>query len=148
MLRKLIVALTFVSLLTACASAQSGYGVMGIWREPGGSVLDVHSCGTNVCVKLIALSPNAPTTLDGNNPNPAQRSRSLCGLQVGWGFHLSDPDHGADGYIYDPRSGRSYHGSLTSEGDHLQLRGWAGFKIFGRTETWTRLEHAPPACAS
>lgn len=151
MYHRFLHALSAILLLTTAANfsvalTQTDPGVIGLWREPGGSVLDVHPCGNNVCARLVFISANAPSHVDGNNPDPAQRSRPLCGLQIGWGFHLKDPDHAADGFIYDPRSGSSYHGSLTADGDHLNLRGWAGFRIFGRTETWTRLEHAPPPC--
>jgi uncharacterized protein (DUF2147 family) len=111
-------------------------------------VIDVHPCGKDICARLVYITPDATMQNDGNNPDATQRSRPLCGLQIGWGFHPADADHAADGFIYDPRSGSSYHGSLTAAGDKLQLRGWAGFRIFGRTETWTRTRDAPPPCRS
>lgn len=146
MRRKLLILLA-VSLLSATlARAQHNRGVLGLWREPGGSVIDVHPCGSELCARLAYITPGAPSQFDSNNPNSAQRSRRLCGLQIGWGFHSQDPNRAIDGYIYDPRSGSSYHGSLTAEGDSLRLRGWVGFKIFGRTETWRRLDQPPPPC--
>lgn len=33
---------------------------------------------------------------------------------------------------------------MTAEGDVLHLRGYLGIKLFGRTETWTRLPATTP----
>jgi uncharacterized protein (DUF2147 family) len=121
-------------------------GVIGQWREPGGSVIEVHPCGNEVCARLAFLPPETPAVFDTNNPNPAQRSRPLCGLQIGWGFHLVDPTHATGGMVYDPRSGSSYRGTLTASGNTLDLRGYAWLKIFGRNETWTRVGSPVPAC--
>ena len=121
------------------ALAQGGVsGVLGTWREPAGARIEVHACGNDVCLKLLKLSDNPPKTTDGNNPDQALRSRPLLGLEIGTGFHLADPSHAEGGMLYDPKSGKTYHGSMMSEGDLLKLRGYVGFKAFGRTETWTR----------
>ena len=127
----------------AAQSASASKGVVGTWREPGGSVLQVLPCGADVCAKLTGLSPSVPSKVDGLNPDPALKTRPLCGLQIGTGFHLTDPDHAKDGRLYDPKSGKTYHGAMTAEGDHLHLRGYLGLKAFGRTEEWTRTSEAP-----
>lgn len=115
-------------------------GVLGQWQEPGGSVIEVFRCNSDVCAKIVALSPQAPSHVDGKNPDPAQRNRTLCGLQIGYGFHLDDPAHAEDGKLYDPKSGKTYRGSLTLEDGKLHLRGYIGVKAFGRTEVWSRAD--------
>jgi uncharacterized protein (DUF2147 family) len=120
-----------------CVSAQSG-GVMGTWREPGGSVIDVERCGTEICLKLVGISATAPTRVDKNNPDEALRGRPLCGLRIGSGFKASDAEHADGGTLYDPKSGKTYHGTLWVEDGRLHLRGYVGFKAFGRTELWQR----------
>ena len=115
-----------------------GQGVLGTWKEPAGAKIEVHRCGADVCAKLLKLSDDAPGTNDGNNPDKALKQRPLVGLEIGTGFHLVDETHAEDGKLYDPKSGKTYHGSMTSEGDSLKLRGYVGVKAFGRTETWTR----------
>ena len=120
------------------AQAQNS-GVKGDWREPGGSVIRIASCGPDVCATLIGISRQAPSRVDGRNPEPKERSRNLCGLQIGTGFQPNGPDHAGNGHLYDPKSGRTYHGEMTSEGDTLHLRGYVGFRLFGRTEDWTRV---------
>ncbi len=128
------------------AGTRSDQGVLGDWREPGGSVLRIAHCGADVCARLVALSDQAPSPFDTNNPDAAKRSQRLCGLAIGYGFHLADPQHAADGRLYDPKSGKTYHGEMTSQGDQLKLRGYVGLRAFGRTEEWTRVAEAVTPC--
>ena len=50
------------------------------------------------------------------------------------------------GDILDPESGYIYKCRfvLSSDGEKLFLRGYLGMSIFGRTQTWTRLETTSP----
>ena len=115
-------------------------GVVGYWQEPQGSVIRIDTCGENVCATLVAISPSAPARVDGRNPNPDLRRRSLCGLRIGGGFHLTSADKADGGSLYDPKSGKTYHGIMTAHGDHMDLRGYIGIAVFGRTERWIRTE--------
>lgn len=134
-----------ICLLVPAAVAQES-GVFGNWSDPTGSVIQIYRCGSNACARLIAISRKAPTRLDVNNPNPAMRKRPLCGLQIGADFHLIGASRAQGGWLYDPQSGRAYHGTMTSAGSTLHLRGYIGLSIFGRTETWTRAPANMPAC--
>jgi uncharacterized protein (DUF2147 family) len=140
------VAAALFALLSARAAFAQTDHLLGLWREPGGTIIEVHPCGNELCARLVSISSQIPALYDSLNPNAAQRLRPLCGLQVGWGFHLADPDHAISGSIYDPRSGTSYHATLTAEGNELHLTSIAWLKIFNHTETWTRVDRSIPAC--
>ena len=133
----------FASTLASPAlHAQTANAMLGDWQEPGGSAVHIAPCSAGhddvVCLTLRAVSRDAGTTVDVENPDAAQRTRPLCGLMIGRNFHLKDATHAEEGSLYDPRSGKTYTGSLTVEGDKLKLRGYVGVKLFGRSETWTR----------
>lgn len=113
-------------------------GVLGYWREPGGSVIRVEPCSDGVCATLVAISEKAPSRVDSKNPKPELQQRSLCGLRIGQGFHLTSPGKAEGGTLYDPKSGKTYHGLMGSIGPSLDLRGYVGLSMFGRTERWTR----------
>lgn len=141
-----------IALLLFCpmlAHAQ-GSSVLGIWREPLGSMLNISRCGpagdNQVCASIAVIRPGAPTLVDIHNPDPALRNRSFCNLRIGSDFHLTDPSHAEDGHLYDPRSGKTYSGSMHAEGDTLHLRGYILIKLFGRTEEWTRMPANTPGC--
>jgi uncharacterized protein (DUF2147 family) len=44
------------------------------------------------------------------------------------------------GTIYDPKSGKTYSCKMTLKGDKLDIRGFVGLSLLGRTETWTRVK--------
>ena len=113
-------------------------GVIGYWKEPEGSVIQIDTCGREICATLVAISPSAPARVDGKNPDAKLRQRSLCGLRIGEGFHLASPVKAEGGTIYDPKSGKTYRGVMAAHGEELDLRGFVGLSVFGRTERWTR----------
>jgi uncharacterized protein (DUF2147 family) len=118
-------------------SAQQN-GVLGHWKEPGGSIVQVATCGKDICVNIVSISPAAPGRVDNNNPEASLRGRSLCGVRIGEGFHPVTPTKAEEGRLYDPKSGRTYRGRMESHGDELSLRGYIGISILGRTEKWSR----------
>jgi uncharacterized protein (DUF2147 family) len=79
---------------------------------------------------------------DDNNPDPALRSRKVIGMEILKDF-VFDEDEWTGGTIYDPRGGKTYSCKLTLESkNELNIRGYIGISIFGRTETWTRFTDA------
>ena len=138
----LIPALLLVTFVAAPGQAGS---ITGDWREPGGSIIRIAACGQDLCATLIQIASQAPSPYDLHNPDAARRSQRLCGLRIGYGFTAKDPNHAVDGHLYDPKTGKTYHGEMTSEGATLHLRGYLGIRAFGRTEDWTRTRN-PGAC--
>lgn len=123
----------------ACRLQAQSSEVFGYWQEPGGSVLHIAPCGgETVCATLVKISRTAPKTTDGLNPDPKLRDRPLCGVVIGTGFRLEGSDKAEDGKLYDPKSGKTYKGTIRSEGSVLRLRGYIGIKAFGRSEEWRR----------
>lgn len=108
----------------------------------------IAPCGRTLCAEIAALSPGKHPLTDMRNPDPRLRGRSLCGLRIGEGFVEVDPQHARSGRLYDPKSGHTYSGQMTAEGNLLQLRGYLGLPIFGRSETWVRTSRPPPCPTS
>lgn len=134
-----ILALLIAPLALAQNLAQnSAQPLLGDWREPAGSVIRIAPCGADLCLTLVHIRAGAPSQFDIHNPDPALQRRALCGLTIGRGFHASSPTHAQGGTLYDPKTGKSYHGEMSATGDQLALRGYIGMKAFGRTETWQR----------
>ncbi len=133
------------------APCSSFFSASSVWdgtrptRRCVGAVIHVAACGSDICATLIALSKSAPSTVDGKNPDAALRTRPLCGLRIGEGFQGSG-DKAEGGHLYDPKSGKTYRGTMTAKSNELDLRGYIGIKAFGRSETWTRMNEAPAAC--
>lgn len=128
----------------ASASGPTPTGLFGSWRTLGGAVVATEPCPSGLCLRVITLSPNAPGDHDQNNPNPSLRTRPICKLEIGEGFTPAG-DHANGGHIYDPLSGKTYKATLKlSSPDTLALRGYIGFSMIGRTETWHRTPVTSP----
>ncbi len=144
--RTVIAAATLLIAPIALCSQENG--VLGNWKDPTGSVIRIGQCGAQVCLWIASLSSSAPSTTDIHNPQPGERKRALCGLQIGSGFTLRDSNHAAGGTLYDPKTGKTYHGAMTAEDAKLQLRGYVGIPLFGESQTWTRTTEPPNACTA
>ena len=137
---------TGILALSVDAMAAGAGALEGDWISPSGSVIRVFGCGEMVCAKIVAIEPSAPGTVDNNNPDAALRARSLCGLEIGQGFKREDGAHASGGKLYDPKSGKTYSGTMIADGGNLLLRGYVGVALFGRTETWKRAQSTVTAC--
>ena len=140
----LLPALLLIAMLTSL-NAQTG-SILGEWEDPTGSTLRIDRCGQEVCIWIAGISRNAPALTDIHNPDAGLRQRPLCGLKIGTGFETDHGDRASGGTLYDPKSGKTYHGEMKVEGQQLRLRGYVGFSWFGRTEIWERPAKPVTAC--
>lgn len=143
-----------VVLLLSCSGAAHAADpddVMGVWlnQEKDGKI-EIYRCGDVYCGRIVWLKePNYPEDskegipgsqkLDHHNPKQSMRSRPVLGLQIMEGFRFAGDNRWRDGRIYDPKTGKTYRGKITlSSPDQLDLRGYIGISLIGRTSTWTR----------
>ncbi|RRA48524.1 DUF2147 domain-containing protein [Acidipila sp. EB88] len=119
----------------------------GDWKTPNNSVLRIQPCeGSHLCVRIVTIGPKDQPSHDVNNPDASLRARDLCGLMIGTAFTPDGAAAAKDGKVYDPESGKTYSAKMQAEGDSLNLRGFIGFSLLGRTETWHRTSTAVAAC--
>ena len=56
-----------------------------------------------------------------------------------YNFEYNSDNEWDNGNIYDPKSGNEYSGTMTlTSKNHLNLRGYVGIPLFGRTSNWSR----------
>jgi uncharacterized protein (DUF2147 family) len=78
--------------------------------------------------------------VDRLNEDPKLRTRPRLGLPVLNDFVKDGDNKYDDGTIYDPLNGKTYSCKITYKGKELDIRGYIGISLFGRTTTWTRAE--------
>jgi uncharacterized protein (DUF2147 family) len=68
-----------------------------------------------------------------------RRNQPIEGMVIMWGLER-DGDTWEDGKILDPSNGKVYSVRLTpvAGGEKLEVRGFIGFSLLGRTQTWVR----------
>jgi uncharacterized protein (DUF2147 family) len=139
--------LLLLAILTSVASLSAQTSpFLGDWQVPSGTIVRIAPCSSDLCMRIVFISPKADATTDIHNPDAALRARSLCALELGSHFHPNDATHASGGTIYDPKSGNTYRGQMVVEGDLLRLRGYVGFSLFGRTEIWHRVHQSVASC--
>jgi len=77
------------------------------------------------------------------NPFCADKARCnepLLGMVILKGFKKDGECGYGDGTIYDPRNGKTYSCKMTCKNGVLDVRGYIGFSLFGKTTVWTKVE--------
>ena len=83
---------------------------------------------------------NGKPKVDKNNPDEKRRNDPRLGLVVLKGLKKDGDNVYDDGTVYDPENGKTYSCKITYKGDYLDVRGYIGFSLIGRTATWTKGE--------
>jgi uncharacterized protein (DUF2147 family) len=79
--------------------------------------------------------------VDKKNPDPALKNKSLLGNVILKGFKDDGAKSWKDGKIYDPRSGKTYDAKISlKSATVLEIRGFIGSPVFGKTTSFTRAE--------
>ena len=78
--------------------------------------------------------------VDMNNPVKNRKNDPINGLLILKGFKKHGENTYEDGTIYDPKNGKTYSCSITHSCNTLDVRGYVGFSLFGRTTKWTLAE--------
>ena len=67
-----------------------------------------------------------------------RKNKPLIGLEIIRGLN-KDGNEFTGGTITDPKSGKTYKCTIKREGDKLTVRGYVGFSLIGRTQTWQKV---------
>jgi uncharacterized protein (DUF2147 family) len=141
-----------VTLMAPSAFGANPSDVIGPWKTvEDNSALEIFNCGEKLCGKVIWLkNPNYVSSSDGpvgkpkvdlRNPDPALRKRPIIGLKVIEGLTPAGSNRWENGSCYDPESGNHYQCKIRLESpNRLEVRGFIGFSLFGRTYVLTRKE--------
>ena len=119
--------------------------IVGVWKTgEGNAMVRIYKNGEKYQGKVVWLKePNDPETgkpkQDKNHPDEANRTRPVLGMINIWGFSYKDKNLWDDGNIYDPKNGSTYSCTIKMINPNtLEVRGYIGVSIIGRTDTWTR----------
>lgn len=82
----------------------------------------------DICVKCTGKLHNQP----------------ILGLTIMWGLSKQGNNTWKNGIIVDPKNGKSYRCqiSLAKAGQQLNVRGYIGVPLLGRSQVWIRLKSA------
>jgi len=141
---RLTVVMLLILLSGEMAKAQTD-PIEGLWFNDvkSGKILITKGSDGKFNGKVVWLKEplkNGKPKLDEMNVDESLRSRPRLGLQVLNGFVKDGDDKYTGGTIYDPLNGKTYSCKITCKGKTLDIRGFIGISLFGRTTVWSRAE--------
>ena len=118
--------------------------ISGDWyNQEKDAVIQISEVNNAFQGKVIWMEE--PNNKDGSpkrdklNPDESLRSQTRIGKVIMTGFVFDENNIWDGGEIYDPKSGKTYNGTITlTSKNRLDLRGYVGLPIFGKTSSWTR----------
>ncbi len=139
--------LFLLTLLVAGLSsfAQNADAVVGKWlNKDKNAHIQIFKKGNAYFGKIVwlkePLDEAKKPKLDEQNPNEDLRKRPILNLEILQNFKFNDGVW-EDGTIYDPKSVKTYSCKISMEGkDKLNVRGFVGISLIGRTDNWTRVK--------
>lgn len=125
--------------LTMISYAQAQDPIIGNWQNPSGEGrIEIYKSGDKYFGKLYWIKD--ATKKDVKNPDEKLRSRNIQGIVILKNFTKKGSVY-EGGEIYDPKSGKTYSCKMTLKGsDALDIRGYLGISLLGRSETWKRVK--------
>ncbi len=117
----------------------------GLWHnEKKSAKVQFYKQGDKMYGKIVWLKDpllNGKPKLDKTNPDDALKSKPLLGLVFLKSFINTEKNIWEEGTIYDPENGKTYQCKITIVSPtQLDVRGFIGFSIIGRTSHFTKAE--------
>lgn len=143
-MKKLFFLLTALS-FTLVSLANEADAILGYWKTGDGkAIVQIYKKEDKFFGKIVWLAePNDPATgqpkKDNKNEKENLRSRPLLGMENLINFTYVSKGLWEKGEIYDPKSGETYSCTIKlTDPNTLDVRGYVGISLFGRTDTWKR----------
>ena len=138
---------SFVLFCLLPATALAQHSPLGRWRSIDDAtgkpkaVIEISEAGNDT---LSARIVQILDTKDGPNPlcdecSGARYNQPILGMTIAWGLKAQGKVW-SGGRILDPENGKEYSVKMTpiAGGRKLQVRGFLGVALLGRTQTWLR----------
>ncbi len=130
---------------TPNSAASPADAILGDWlTENGRARVRVQKTKSGKYVGTIVwlkepLNEQGQPKLDKNNPDESKRTRPILSLRNVNGISYEGENTWGGGTIYDPESGNDYSVTIKLvDAKTLEVRGYIGVSVFGRTTVWTR----------
>lgn len=136
--------LLLFTVMSFSSFSQNNSDVIGEWyNAEKDAIITIFEDNNTLSGKITwMLNPNDENgnpKKDPLNPKEDLRDRDRLGLVMMTKFAYQKDNVWDGGTLYDPKTGKTYSGMITlKDKNTLDLRGYVGIALLGRTSTWTR----------
>ncbi|MCE2994496.1 MAG: DUF2147 domain-containing protein [Cyclobacteriaceae bacterium] len=120
--------------------------ILGVWETGSGKArVKIDKVGDKFYGKVVwlrePLNEEGKPKVDKNNPEENLRTVPILGYKLIKDFSYKGDKTWEDGTIYDPENGSTYSCTIKMTDENtLDVRGFIGVSIFGRTDVWKRVQ--------
>ena len=106
------------------------------------AIIQLNEKGGKVSGKIIKVLDKQKAKVVCTKCSGSLKNKPAEGLQILTGLKADGNNQWSDGKLVDPESGKVYAGKITlsDNGQSLDLRGYVGTPLFGRSQTWQRIK--------
>jgi uncharacterized protein (DUF2147 family) len=124
--------------------SQSSDSIVGKWyNTEKDAQVEIYQEGSKFFGKIVWLqdpTENGKPKVDKNNDDKSKRERPIMGMKLLNNFEYKGSIW-ENGTIYDPKNGKTYSCIIKKKDNKtLEVRGYVGISLVGRTVEWTKAE--------
>ncbi len=141
-MKRVIIFMVMFTLGTFMTQAQS---VTGKWKTiddqtgEAKSIVEVYERDGKIYGKVIEILNPEKKDAKCQNCKGSDKDKPILGLVIIKGLS-KDGNEWSGGQILDPNNGKTYKCTMTlNDANQLNVRGYIGISLLGRTQTWTRV---------
>lgn len=138
-MKKLLATFVF-SLFSVMSFAQ----IEGKWKtiddetKQAKSIVEIYKKSDGKYYGKVSQLLIKPTNPNCTGCKDDRKGKPILGLEIIRGLE-KDGDEFTDGTITDPKTGKTYKCTITKSGDKLNVRGYMGVSLLGRTQVWQKV---------
>ena len=147
LLNKSTITIGLFSAVLSCMASASASSPEGVWKTIDDATGEAKSYVT-ITADNGTFSGTVSKILDPAKEDSIcskckgeRKDQKIVGMTILWGMKQQG-DKYDDGNVIDPESGKIYSGhmKLLEDGNTLEVRGYIGFSLIGRSQTWERVQ--------
>jgi uncharacterized protein (DUF2147 family) len=142
-----LISFTLVTALASLSlSAFANDGVLGLWKniddktgKPRALIrISENNGGLQGKIEKVFPAPGEEQNPKCDKCEGAQKDQPIIGMTILTGFKKEAEGKYVEGKILDPDNGKVYSSKLTLVDGKLNVRGYIGFSLLGRSQVWVR----------
>ena len=147
--KKLLLSVCFFGFFAGQSFAQATDPAVGIWKtiddktnEPSSliKIEDVNGVLEGTVIKIIP-TPGKVSTSTCSLCKDERKDKPIVGMKIMTDLKREKPGVWTNGKILDPEEGEIYRVRLvTEDGKKMDVRGYIGIPLLGRTQVWYKAE--------
>lgn len=144
-MKKLLLFSFCTCLVFSLSAAINPDDILGVWRDSRGKgEVQIFKQNGKYYGQIVGLKKpldaNGQPRVDKHNPNPSLRNEPVLGLLMLKDFKYKNGEW-SGGRIYNPSDGKEYKAYMKlKDKNTLNVRGYIGFSLLGKTDTWVRVK--------